>query len=164
MSAQEITRTTSAIVGRADSPANPSDMGADHAGLQVLSLEDCLRHLRTARIGRVAFVFNGEPVILPVNHAMDGDAVVFRSSPGSKLDAAEDGHPVAFEVDNIDSDRHSGWSVLVRGTATVIIDRNETQRLTRLGVWPWAESVERRHWIRIRPFEITGRQIPPHGD
>lgn len=141
-----------------------SDMGADHAGLDVLSFDDCLRHLRTARVGRVAFVADGEPVILPVNHGMDGDSIVFRSSPGAKLSAAEDGQPVAFEVDNFDSDRHSGWSVVVRGTASTITDRDEAQRLTRLGVWPWAESVERRHWVRIRPFEITGRQIPPHGD
>lgn len=140
------------------------DMGSDHAGLDVLTLQDCLRHLRTARVGRVAFVHDGEPVILPVNHGMDGESVVFRSSPGSKLDAADDGQPVAFEVDNFDADRHSGWSVVVRGIATTVTDRADTDRLTRLGVWPWAESVERRHWIRIRAYEITGRQIPPHGD
>ncbi|WP_205850193.1 pyridoxamine 5'-phosphate oxidase family protein [Nakamurella flava] len=161
MSATDVETDTPTTTPRRESGP---DMGADHAGLQVLSYDDCLRHLRTARVGRVAFVADGEPVILPVNHGMDGDAVVFRSSPGSKLDAASDEMPVAFEVDNFDADRHSGWSVVVRGTARLVTDRSETQRLTRLGVWPWAESVERRHWIRIRPFEITGRQIPPHGD
>ena len=80
-------------------------LSLDHSGLGVLSREECLRRIRTARVGRVAFVENGEPVILPVNHGLDGDAVVFRTAPGSKLTAAENDEPVAFEVDAFDVDR-----------------------------------------------------------
>ena len=52
-------------------------MPLDHSGLGVLSREECLRRLRAARVGRVALIDQGEPVILPVNHAVDGAAVVF---------------------------------------------------------------------------------------
>ena len=92
-----------------------TSLSLDHSGLGVLSQEECLRRIRTARVGRVAFVENGEPVILPVNHGLDGDSVIFRTAPGSKLTAAEDEVPVAFEVDAFDADRRTGWSVVIRG-------------------------------------------------
>lgn len=147
-----------------DRTEGATEMGLDHAGLAVLSVDDCLHHLRTARVGRVAFVWDGEPVILPVNHGVDGDAIVFRTSPGSKLAAAEEQLPVAFEVDGFDVDRQTGWSVIVRGTATAVTDPAVTERLTTLGVWPWADSAARRFWVRIRSYEITGRRIPLHSD
>ena len=139
-------------------------LSTDHAGLDVLPLAQCLHHLRAAQVGRVAFVHDGEPLILPVNHGLDGEAVVFRSSPGSKLAAAQDELPVAFEVDGIDVDRQTGWSVVVRGTATAVVDPTVIDRLDRLGVWPWARATERRHWVRIRAYEITGRRIPLRTD
>jgi nitroimidazol reductase NimA-like FMN-containing flavoprotein (pyridoxamine 5'-phosphate oxidase superfamily) len=131
----------------------------DHSGLGVLSTEECLDRLRSARVGRIAFVSDGEPVILPVNHGMDGDAVVFRTDAGSKLIAADDELPVAFEVDGFDPDRRTGWSVLLRGVATSVLDPVETARLDQLGVWPWADMVERRHWVRIRGYQMSGRRV-----
>lgn len=136
-----------------------SALPIDHSGLQVLPMADCLYHLRTARVGRVAFVSDGSPVILPVSHGMDGDEVVFRTTVGSKLAAAQNGQPVAFEVDGIDADRRAGWSVLVRGTARTVEDPDEVAGLYRLGIWPWADTVRRGHWVRVGTHEITGRKI-----
>ena len=64
-----------------------SSLPLDHSGLGVLPLEECRRRLQAAKVGRVSFVDQGEPVILPVNHALDGEAVVFRTAAGSKLTA-----------------------------------------------------------------------------
>ena len=136
-----------------------NDLSLDHAGLAVLPHEECLRRLRQARLGRVAFVYQGEPVILPVNHGMDGDAVVFRTAPGAKLFAADGELPVAFEVDGIDVDRRAGWSVVVRGTATTVDDEADIARLTLLGVEPWADLTERKNWVRIRAYSVTGREV-----
>lgn len=130
----------------------------DHSGLGVLPREECLRRLGAARVGRVAFVSQGDPVILPVNHGMDGEAIVFRTATGAKLLAADNEQPVAFEVDGFDVDRRSGWSVMVRGTATSVEDSDEVARLNLLGVWPWADLVERTHWVRIRTYSMTGRE------
>jgi nitroimidazol reductase NimA-like FMN-containing flavoprotein (pyridoxamine 5'-phosphate oxidase superfamily) len=131
----------------------------DRSGLQVLSIEDCLFHLGAARIGRVAFMSDGHPIILPVTHGMDGYAVVFRTNVGSKLAAADNELPVAFEVDGIDADRRAGWSVLVRGVARTVEDPDEVARLYALRIWPWADAVRRSHWVRISTSEMTGRKI-----
>jgi len=130
----------------------------DHSGMGVLTRDECYERLRTARVGRLAFVSQGDPVILPVNHGLDGEAIVFRTAPGSKLLAGDAERRVAFEVDGFDADRRSGWSVLVRGTATTVENQQEIERLNRLGVWPWADLVERTHWIRIATYSVTGRQ------
>ncbi len=136
-----------------------SVLPTDHSGLEILPMDDCLYHLRTSRVGRLAFLSDGYPTILPVNHGMDGDSVVFRTNVGSKLAAAENVLPVAFEVDGFDADRRAGWSVVVRGMAEIIDDADEVERLNALGVWPWADAVRREHWVRISGPDITGRKI-----
>ncbi len=136
-----------------------SQLPIDHSGLEMLPMEDCLYHLRTARVGRVAFLLDGYPIILPVNHGMDGDTVVFRTDLGSKLAAADNAFPVAFEVDGFDVDRRAGWSVVVRGVAETVEEPADTDRLDALGVWPWADAVRRGHWVQITGSEITGRKI-----
>ncbi len=130
----------------------------DHSGMGVLSSEECWARLRAARVGRLAFVSQGDPVILPVNHAVDGESIVFRTTRGAKLLAGDAGLRVAFEVDGFDVDRRSGWSVLVRGSVQTIEDVEAIARLNRLGVWPWADLVDRMHWIRVVVQSVTGRQ------
>jgi nitroimidazol reductase NimA-like FMN-containing flavoprotein (pyridoxamine 5'-phosphate oxidase superfamily) len=136
-----------------------SALPLDHSGLEILPLQDCLTHLRSARMGRLAFFSDGYPIILPVNHGMDGDSIVFRTSIGSKFAAAQNEMPVAYEIDAIDADRRAGWSVLVRGDARTVDDPAEVDRLNRLGIWPFADAVERTHWVRISAHEITGRKV-----
>ena len=113
-----------------------SDLPTDHAGLAVLPWDDCLDRIRRARVGRVAFLHSGEPVILPVNHEMDGETIVFRSAPGSKLSAAGQDAPVSFEVDAFDVERRTGWSVVVRGTATPVGDPPKSPGSTRSACCP----------------------------
>jgi nitroimidazol reductase NimA-like FMN-containing flavoprotein (pyridoxamine 5'-phosphate oxidase superfamily) len=84
--------------------------------------------------------------------------VVFRTAGGTKLLAADTEQRVAFEVDGFDPDRRAGWSVMVRGVATSVEDQEEIKRLNLLGVWPWADLIERTHWVRIRTYSMTGRQ------
>src|SRR6478609_958743 len=97
----------------------------DRSGLEILTHEESLRRLGNARLGRIAFVAEGYPIVLPVNHILFRESVVFRTTTGSKLSAAQDHLPVAFEVDGYDQDRRSGWSVLVRGVLEEILDQSE---------------------------------------
>ncbi len=137
-----------------------SEHPIDHAGLEILPFEACLRLLASVPLGRVSFCADGEVVILPVNHAMDAQDVVFRTARGSKLALAGEHGLVAYEADEYDRQARSGWSVLMTGRADVVADEAELQRLGHLGLRPWATAVERPFWIRIRPSSVTGRQIP----
>jgi len=131
----------------------------DHAGLEVLPFDSCLSLLAAVAVGRVGFVAHGEVVVLPVNFAMDGQNVVFRTASGSKLAAAEDHITAAFEADNYDDITQTGWSVLVNGRIEMVEDDAEIGRLNQLGLYPWA-SLDHSFWIRIRPTSVTGRRTP----
>ncbi len=137
-----------------------SGLAIDHAGLEILPFDRCLKLLASVPVGRVSFLADGEIVVLPVNHALDGQTPVFRTAHGSKLSAAGGQHLVAFEVDDYDERTRSGWSVLVTGRAETVYDDAEVRRLNRLDLHPWVTGADRPFWIRIRPTSITGRQTP----
>lgn len=136
------------------------ELPADHAGLEILPLTECMRLLASVPVGRVAFHADGEVVVLPVNHVVDGKAIVFRTAAGSKLTAAEKADIVAFEADDYDPRTRAGWSVVISGQAVIVYEDAEIQRLRGLGLRPWPTAVERSFWVRIRPASVSGRRIP----
>lgn len=144
--------------------ADDSDHGHTHDrnGLRVLGSDECHDLLASRPVGRVAFMLAGRPVVLPVNHAIDGDSVVFRTGAGSKLATSQrEIGSVAFEVDAFDPEQQTGWSVLVQGTMSAILDLTEVARLDQLELAPWLET-SRPHWVRIVIERISGRAIEHH--
>jgi uncharacterized protein len=137
-----------------------SELPTDHAGLEILPFDECLRLLASVPVGRVGFFADGELVVLPVNHVIDGQDPVFRTAHGSKLSAAEGQNLAAFEADHYDEQARTGWSVLVIGRAEVVYDEAEVQRLNRRGLHPWVTAVQRPFWIRIRATSVSGRRTP----
>lgn len=135
------------------------DRPTDHAGLQVLTPEECDARLEETEIGRVAFVSEGDVVILPVNYRFVNGTVVFQTADGSKLDMATDRKTVAFEIDGFAPQQQTGWSVLVKGTAEYVMDEELEAEFRSLGLRPWAPYTTTRRWVRILPDEITGRKI-----
>lgn len=131
----------------------------DHAGVGVLPFETCLEKLASVPVGRVGFMAAGEVEILPVNHVLDGQTVVFRTGIGSKLTGSLIGYPVTFEADAYDARGAHGWSVVVHGQAEVVEDEAEIRRLTEKRPAGW-EGGDRPYWVRIRPFSVTGRRVP----
>jgi uncharacterized protein len=132
----------------------------DRAGLEVLSLEECLRLLAAVPVGRVGLVSDGEIVVLPVNYVLDGQDPVFLTARGSKLSAAEQQNVAAFEADHFDEQTRTGWSVLITGHAEVVYDDTEIGRLSRFGLHRWASATQRPVWVRIRALSVSGRRIP----
>ena len=135
-------------------------LAADRAGLEILHLGDCFLMLGSVPLGRIGFVAGGEVAILPVNFVVDGQDVVFRTAPGSKLSSVEVGHYVGFEADSYDAATGTGWSVVVNGLAEVVESAAECARLDGLGLASWGGADSGRVWVRIRPVSITGRRIP----
>lgn len=125
---------------------------------EPLSTAECQQLLASTGVGRVIFTENALPSATPVNYVMDGHAVVFRTSPGSRLARATDDAVVAFEVDHIDDEHRSGWSVLVVGVAEVLRGAGEILRAEQLGLVSWVDG-ERGQYVRIAPGAVTGRRI-----
>lgn len=132
-------------------------MAAPEPGdLTRLTPAECGELLLTRSVGRLAYVARaGVPDIVPVNYVMDGDAVLLRSGPGPKLQAAERGDVVAFEVDDIDELTHTGWSVVLVGRASLV---PPDQSIAAAAGPPWANG-PRRHTMRIAPRRIDGRRL-----
>jgi len=87
------------------------------AGLEPIAEQECLYLLGQRRLGRVAIDVDGRPQIFPVNYALSGRVVAFRTAPGTKLANAPMSH-VAFEIDDYDSRNGVGWSVMVKALPT----------------------------------------------
>jgi len=142
---------------------NDIDAPTDHSGLRVMSTEESLHRLASAGIGRVAFVRSGEVVLLPVHHVVHGMDIYFRTSGASKIEAAADHRAVGFEVDEYDRSTVTGWSVTVSGSASLVDEDELVSELARLdsAPWPVADATD-SVWVRIRPDEISGRELLAH--
>jgi transcriptional regulator with XRE-family HTH domain len=132
---------------------------APTAVLTDLTPAQCREHLANGGVGRFLFIEAGRgPVAVPVNFRMDGDDVIFRTSPTDGVSAAVRQRHVSFDVDHIDDDRSEGWSVLLTGRARIITDPAELDHVRTLNVQPWAGG-DRPAYVRLAPAEVTGRRI-----
>ncbi len=137
-----------------------SETGArQDPGLEVLSDEECKRLLQSQNLGRLAIVVDGKPEIFPVNYVFDDGVVVFRTSPGLKLERGPYSY-AAFEVDQVDPKKGEAWSVMVQGTAHDISETIDTrsERLRQLAVKPAAPG-ERSDWMGVYADRISGRRF-----
>ena len=121
----------------------------------------CWRLVSRVAVGRVGFVYDGEPMVLPVNcQALDG-LIAFRTAGDSMLHNLGNGTHVAFEADHVDAASESGWSVLIRGELWQLDDDQLAQRLRDSPSRPWAPGRIDR-WMVIKPASISGRAITRH--
>ena len=131
---------------------------ATAGGLVPLSQETCLQHLREGAVGRIAFVVDDDPLILPVNYRLvepaSGPLLAVRTRPDTVIDHAPTN--VAFEVDAIDPVHHEGWSVLVRGE---LLHANPNSAEFRELNDPDSWLGDRTSWLLIDPWAITGREL-----
>ena len=116
--------------------------------------------LGVATVGRVAFIADDYPVVMPVNYrVVDDDAgimVLVRARPGDSIDRAP--LHVAFEIDGVDHERQQGWSVLVRGRLHHI-DEDAAVRIAALfDPEPWPHE-HRTSWLVISAEAVTGRKL-----
>ena len=128
---------------------------------QVLDLipEECWDLLRGTPVGRVVFTMHALPAIRPVNHVIDGQAIIIRSHLGSAITghASRDGAVVCYEADDIDPVQHTGWSVIATGMARLVTDPDAISRYQQ-ALEPWvARSMDQV--ITITPQTITGIRL-----
>ncbi len=139
-----------------DSPA-----ASTHQRFDELSAAECLHLLAGRTVGRLGFTGPRGPQILPINHAVRGREVVFRTAAYNSIAGYVRGSRVAFEADEIDETTRTGWSVLVVGMARPITEPDELVEVWRHeGPKPWAPGT-RTLYMAISPERITGRRIRP---
>jgi nitroimidazol reductase NimA-like FMN-containing flavoprotein (pyridoxamine 5'-phosphate oxidase superfamily) len=92
------------------------------------------------------------PFVVPVNYVLTADTVLFRTHPGTKLDALRR-RTIAFQVDSIDEVLRTGWSVLIQGVA----HEASPHDVGAADPEPWADAGP--HWIQVVPRFISGRRF-----
>jgi uncharacterized protein len=130
----------------------------DSAGLEVLDKPQCLRLLAGAPIGRVVFTDQALPAVQPVVFAVHDDTIVFRACDGKRVAEATDGAVVAFEADEFDPVRSTGWSVTVVGRARTVTDPDEIAELAQVPMDLW-HADDMGVFVRIELELVSGRGI-----
>jgi len=126
-------------------------------GTEIISYEECRELLRNESVGRLGVVVDGRLEIFPVNYGLDGDGILFRSNRGRKVTGALLGD-VVFEVDSIDVEARSGWSVVVRGRAQDVTHFDGPALKAQAEV-PWTGPKDAL--VRITLESVTGRRVSP---
>jgi len=133
----------------------------DRSGLEVLDEAECLRLLALATLGRVALTANALPMVLPVTFRLVHDQIVFRTRRDTHLGLGTNNSVVAFEVDDIHPELHTGWSVLVTGVASELRDPHIGEAM---GALPeWSRDDETRA-VAITVNLISGRRTLPRSE
>jgi len=131
---------------------------AQPRALRTLGPAECFELLEPGGIGRVGFIAAAGIMMLPVNFAVAGKTIVFRTARDTLLALYADA-PVSFQVDRLDEALHEGWSVLVHGRAHEVTDECAVKRLEdTTHLEPWAGGA-RDVYIRIALTRISGRRI-----
>ncbi|WP_370894756.1 pyridoxamine 5'-phosphate oxidase family protein [Janibacter sp. GXQ6167] len=120
-----------------------------------LTVDECWDLLRQNSFGRLAYHLRGRTTIAPVNYAIDGDRIVFRTAEGSKFYALKVEDIVAFEID--EHDGRTASSVVTQGKVTEVVDDDERAEVT-MNLRPWVRT-EKKHVLVLDVLEISGRSF-----
>jgi Pyridoxamine 5'-phosphate oxidase len=123
--------------------------------LTELPRDEAMLLLGGVTMGRLVFTIGGLPTVRPVNHELDdGGAVIIRTRAGSAALTCA-GSIVAYEADTIDTETHTGWSVIVTGVAELIEEPTPV-------ACDGAPAMDRLAYVlRIEPEVINGFELVP---
>jgi uncharacterized protein len=137
---------------------SPADQKPSRSNFTELSDAECQELLAQHTAGRVGFMAPDGPQILPVTYQYRNGSVIFRTSPVGVLSGLVQRTSVAFEIDGIDEQDKSGWSVLVLGFAEAMAHNYLLTAAWETGPVPWADGT-RNLFIEIKPRKISGRSV-----
>lgn len=131
-------------------------MSATDSPVTILSVSESWSLLASVAVGRLVTVAGGQPEIFPVNFVVQAKTVLFRTGEGTKFTSTVMDNRVLFEADH--HDQAAGWSVVVKGTARSVRQREEVEDAEQAGLLPWVSS-EGLRYVRIVPQSVTGRRF-----
>jgi len=122
--------------------------------VSLLSDAESWDRLRSNAFARLALSVSDQPEIFPINYAVQGDTLLFRTSQGTKLAALTINETVALEIDGYDG--VGGWSVVVKGQAHEAEWGDDYEEAGVSGLRPWV-ATRKPVFVRITPAQVTGR-------
>lgn len=125
--------------------------------MKTLSGEECWERLGQEEFGRLAYHLADEVHIAPINYAVQGEDLLFRTAEGSKLLGVVMNQDVAFEIDRISDEDEVAWSVVARGAAR-ILEGDEARAADNLRLRPWV-STDKFNVVAIAVEELSGREF-----
>ena len=135
-----------------------SDEGSDRH-FEAMGRQQCLDLIESHHLGRVAWQAADLPQILPVSYAMYEGSAYFRTAPDSILAELTQPTSVALEVDDLDQQNRSGWSIVMHGRTIAVSEPDALADLSASdSLVPWAPG-NRTLLIRIRPERVSGRVV-----
>jgi len=147
------------MTARTDRPIEPEGL--------VTELEpgECWELLTRTRFGRIALPCGDDDIdIYPIDFAVDGRDLVFRTAEGTKLLEVVLFGRITLEADERDAERGIAWSVVVKGRPEVLELTGEIEAAERLGIEPWTRTPKNR-FVRITETRVSGRRLyAPLGD
>jgi Pyridoxamine 5'-phosphate oxidase len=145
--------------------------------LRAVTRGEALSLLAGTSLGRIVFTEKAMPAVRPASHLMEDGVIIVRSHDGSAVVPAGAGERipgaervagagretvVAYQVDDIDIGTRLGWSVVVTGPATPILDPAAVERYSVV-LAPWT-SAGPGQLIRIYPGIVTGYRLIDQAD
>jgi nitroimidazol reductase NimA-like FMN-containing flavoprotein (pyridoxamine 5'-phosphate oxidase superfamily) len=133
------------------------EVAIDHGDDVVVRLtkDECWAALHADEFGRLAYRLGDEINMVPLNYAVDGDTLLFRTAEGSKLLGIVMHPDVVFEIDTYGMD--SGTSVVVRGKAR-LLEEDEAHRADTVRLRSWLPT-HKYNVVAIEPVHVTGRRV-----
>ncbi|MGO4593788.1 pyridoxamine 5'-phosphate oxidase family protein [Leifsonia sp. 2TAF2] len=124
--------------------------------VQELDRTECRELLKQGVLGRLATAAGGEVDIFPVNYYSDGDSILIRTAPGTKLLELTVHSAVAFETDGYTDDE--AWSVVAHGRARQLEQQAEIDAADGAPLQPWVPTLKYRY-ILIDVDAVSGRRF-----
>ncbi len=129
-----------------------------------LGRSECLELLSQESVGRIGASIDALPVIFPVHFALFGESVLFRTVPGTKLDAATIGAVVAFQADAQELLDGNHWSVLLQGIASAVSGEWDQSQTRSVWIKSGLGVKDHHHLVRLEATNIMGRRFRIAGE
>jgi Pyridoxamine 5'-phosphate oxidase len=124
----------------------------------TLATDHCRQLLASVRVSRVAFIDEGLPQLVVMNHLPDGHDVLFQTGENTRLaELTRDGRTLAavVEVDSVSTSGRTGWSVIGSGS----LARDTSSSIATVPV-PWRPGAT-GVFLRLSISSLAGREVGP---
>jgi hypothetical protein len=121
-----------------------------------LDRDECRELLKRGTLGRLALAAGGEVDIFPVNYFSDGQSILIRTAPGTKLLELTVHDAVAFETDGYTDEE--AWSVVAHGRARQLESQAEIDAADLTPLRPWIPTLKYRY-VHIDVDRLSGRRF-----